>query len=111
VTSTSPALPSFSRSGDERRRPGSRWFAGLLLLLGFAFTASVLVGTDQHISAARSAAPATSTETASPESPINVGPADSQEVSAAVRAWTWETSGPSRAPAREHDVEELWLPR
>ena len=106
-----PSLPAAPLHAEQRRnRFSARLTAGLLLLLGFGFTGSALLGNAPEPA---TVAPAVQTSAATaPSGPQDetIGPADTPEVSAAVRNWVWETPSASR-PAGVSDTEELWLPR
>jgi hypothetical protein len=103
-------LPSPLDAEQRRNRFSARLTAGLLLLLGFGFTGSALLGNAPEPA---TVAPAVQTSAATaPTGPqdATIGPAESPEVTAAVRHWVWETPSASR-PAGVSDTEELWLPR
>jgi hypothetical protein len=102
--------PSPLHAEQRRNRLSARLTAGLLLLLGFGFTGSALLGNAPEPA---TVAPAAQTSAApAPSGPQDeaIVPADAPEVSAAVRNWVWETPSTS-PPAGVNDTEELWWPR
>jgi hypothetical protein len=103
-----PVVPSLPR--EERHQSTRSLLAGVVLLLGFGFTASALMDSPGDRPApARHAAQAAVVDTAAPASQVVV-PTELPEVAAAVRDWAWETREPPPS-AGTYDPEELWLPR
>ena len=104
-----PPLPSTRPTRDrQQHRLSTRLTASLLLLLGFGFTASALLGDPPEAMPAAAALPVTAPAgTTTYDGPST---AEVAEVDAAVRNWTWETQQPAR-PSPGYDTEEPWLAR
>jgi hypothetical protein len=104
-----PPLPSTRPARDRQpHRLSTRLTASLLLLLGFGFTASALLGDPPEAMPAAAALPvAAPAGTTTYDGPST---AEVAEVDVAVHNWAWETSSQGR-PARVYDTEELWLAR
>lgn len=102
-----PVAPSLRL--EERHQPSRSLLAGVVLLLGFGFTASALMGTvSERPAPVQHAAPAVGLA-AAPASEV-AAPTELPEVTAAVRDWAWEAREPPPS-AGSYDPEELWLPR
>lgn len=106
---TPPLPPSIHPARDrQQHRLSTRLTASLLLLLGFGFTASALLGDPPEAMPAAAAAPVAAPAAAATYDGSTI--AEVAEVDAALRNWTWETQQPAR-PSPRYDAEEPWLAR
>jgi hypothetical protein len=108
----SPALPTTHPHAGAKGHPSLGWIAAALTVMVGGFVANSMLSTPQA-SVDRAAPPALVAPVPAAVSADSYGgqSVDSQEVTAAVRNWTWETPSSNHAPSKAQDLEELWLPR
>jgi hypothetical protein len=106
-TSAMTLTPADAEQKSERR--SALGTAGFLLLLSLGFTASALIDASEPTETARYAnlliADAPDPDTGG----STAGAAESHEVAASVRHWTWEARSAESKPVGRYDFEELWL--